>query len=85
MGHSNWLNGGVSFERVNTSHAGPLHQSDPGRPNGYERNVRVSSLQKQIPWPDVRVDIQLENQREAIEMDFGRCCFVAASITFEAL
>ena len=52
------------------------------RQAGDAKSVRVSSLQDQTEGPHLCLDIQFENQRKAVKMDFGGSCTAIANLNY---
>jgi len=58
-------------QRTHSADAGHLHQSDPDRPSGYAQRLRVSGLQDEAAWTDVRLDVQPQDEGEGGHVGAG--------------
>lgn len=73
MGRRERRHRGFATEGAILLDAGRLREGDHTGQAGDEERVRMSGLQDQNARPDVRVDVQFQEPRQADQVDLGRC------------
>ena len=82
MGHECELYRGIPPERAPPHDAGHVHQGSDPRQTGAEKSLRMSNLQDPTERPNLRLDVQLEVEGKAFQVDFGWSSSIAADLNY---